>query len=60
MGKTAAIVLVVIILIVVGIFLGAYAFRTNHTDEMIKKGCEPKAFDRNGIPTLWACPPGVE
>jgi hypothetical protein len=47
-------------LVAAGIFLGAYAFRVDDTNEMLNKGCEPKAFDRNGLPTIWARPPGVE
>ena len=44
---------------VVGVFVGDYLWRVEYAAELIRKGCSPTAFDRNGIPTKWRCPAAV-
>ena len=49
----------IIAIIVIALFIGAWVWRDEHTNEMIKKGCSPASWDGYGVPTLWRCPPGV-
>ncbi|MGA7898008.1 MAG: hypothetical protein WCA39_04015 [Nitrososphaeraceae archaeon] len=53
------IIFIVVMVFVVGVFVGDYLWRVEYAAELIRKGCSPTAFDRNGIPTKWRCPAAV-
>ena len=53
-------ILIAVIVVLSGIFLGAYFWREQQSNELVDKRCTPATFDRDGLPMLWKCPPGVK
>jgi hypothetical protein len=58
-GKsTAAISLVVMIIIIVFAFGFIYAAQ-QHDVDLMNQGCEPITWNQFGVVSLWSCPAGV-
>jgi hypothetical protein len=53
-------IFIAIVVVLSGIFLGAYFWREQGTNELVDKRCTPATFDRDGLPMLWKCPPGIK
>ncbi len=53
-------ILIAIIVVLSGIFLGAYFWKEQKSNELVDKHCTPATFDCDGLPMLWKCPPGVK
>ena len=59
-SKAGAIAALLILVIIFG-GLGAWVvYESNRSVDMMNEGCEPRAWNQWGQPTLWNCPAGAD